>query len=82
MISSSRVAFPFDSLETLKLLAVSLPSIPSSFTDIPIHLEVNSDSGTDELYFAASVWSLNSTLAPPACAVPSLSTISPGHNDS
>ena len=86
LISSSRVESPFDSLETLQLLAANLPSIPASLTEIPVHLEVASDSSTDipeELYYlSAGVWSLDSRLAPPACAIPSLSTISPGQNTS
>lgn len=83
LISSSVVGFLFGSLETLQLFSGNLPSIPSSFTEVPVHLEVGSDTNTDrELYFTASVWSLDSSLAPPACALPSLNTIYPGHNTS
>lgn len=90
LISSSDVQFPFGSLETLQVLAGNLLSIPSSFTEVPIHLDLasedNSDSNTTagarEFYFTASVWSLDSSLAPPACVLPSLSTVYPGQNAS
>lgn len=93
LIASSVVGFPFGSLETLQLVAGSLPSIPSSLTRVPIHLDLeHSDDSTDsdggnstsprEIYLTASVWSLESSLAPPACAFPSLSTIYPGDNTS
>lgn len=93
LISSSVVGFPFGSLETLQLVVGSLPSIPSSLTQVPIHLDLeHSDDSTDndegnstsprELYLTASVWPLDSSLAPPACAFPTLSTIYPGDNTS
>lgn len=89
LISLGVVRFPFDSLETLRLLAGNLPAIPSSFTEVPLHLDLEIDPGSEsgntssrELYLALSVWPLDSSLAPPACALPSLSTVYPGQNAS
>ena len=85
LISSSVVGFPFGSLESLQVVAGNLLSIPSSFTEVPIHLDVDSDASTaarEQLYITASVWPLESSLAPPGRASPSLGTIYPGDNTS
>ncbi len=89
LISSSVVGFPFRSLEALQVLTGSLPSIPSSLAKVPIHLDLEHFESDDtnstsprELYLTSSVWPLDSSLAPPGCASPSLSTIYPGHNTS
>lgn len=77
LIQSSSVMFPFDSLEAVRLFT-ALPSIPASFTNITVYLEL--EAGNNDIYFTASAWPLNDSLAPPACVLPSLDTIAPEQN--
>ena len=72
---------PLDSLDVLQFVVQAgvLAPLPTDLNDVVATMEI---TGNRSLHFAVSVWSMDSSVAPPGCPTPRIGTLTPEQNQS